>query len=88
MNAMTACELADRQPLPIAVASDQLEQFHPGQCGSTARKTVGGLTARQRDKVARLARQHEAEYDISVEGRGHEGLRQQGLGAGRWRVAA
>ena len=88
-----------RSPVPFsetthrrAIATGDLEAWQasnvPTQCGSTARKTVGGLTARQRDKVAGLVRQHQAEYVISVEGRGREGLRQQRLRAGRRRVAA
>jgi hypothetical protein len=59
----------------------------PTQCGNTARRTVGG-TARQRDEVARLVRQHQAQYDVSAERRGHEGLRHQRPCAGRRRLAA
>ena len=59
----------------------------PTQCGNTARRAVGG-TARQRDEVARLVRQHEAEHDISAERRGHEELRHQRPCAGRRRLAA
>ncbi len=88
-----------RSPVPFsettnrrAIAKGELEAWQartvPTQCGSTARKTVGDLTARQREKIARLVRHHEAEYDISADRRGHEGLRQQRLRAGRRRFDA
>ena len=88
-----------RSPVPFsetmhrrAIATGDLEAWQastvPTQCVNTARRTVGGLTARQRDEVARLVRQYEAEYDISAERRGHAGLRHQRSCAGRWRLAA
>ena len=88
-----------RSPVPFsettrrrAIATGDLEARQastvPTQCANTARRTVGGLTARERDEVARQVRHDEAEYDISDERRGHERLRQQRLRAGRRRLAA
>ncbi len=75
-----------------AIATGDLEAWQastvPTQCANTTRRTVGGLTARQRDEVARLVRQYEAEYAISAERRGGEGLRHQRPCAGRRRLAA
>jgi hypothetical protein len=88
-----------RSPMPFsetthrrAIATGDLEAWQastvPMQCANTARRTVGGLTAPRRHEVARLARQGEAEYDISDERRGHEGLRHERPCAGRRRLAA
>ena len=88
-----------RSPVPVsettrrrAIAKGELEAWQastvPTECGSTARKTVAGLTARERDKIARLVRQHQGEYDISGELRWHAGLRQQRPCAERRGLAA
>lgn len=91
-------EVEARSPVPFsetthrrAIAKGELDACQAStvstQRGSTARNAVGGLTARQRDTVARLVRQHQAEHDIIAMRRGHEGLRQQRLRAGRRRPA-